>query len=266
MKDLIIIKQLPIIEERLKNLSAEIDEKIKKAKAMVCSEETVKTVKVIRAELRKDFTELEEQRKQVKEKVLAPYNQFEEVYKRYVSDKFTAADTELKNNISEVEKALKEQKEAEVRAYFEEYLQSKNIDFVTYENASINVTLSASMKSLKEQSKAFIDRIASDLALIDTQNNKTEIMVEYKKHLNVSLAITTVTERYIAIEKEQEKAVESEQIKEVEEKVIEKVEAVAAPVLEQERKRMRFPNGISHTIEKLKELKSFLIEGGYEYE
>ena len=85
------------------------------------------------------------------------------------------------------------------------YLNSKNIDFVTFESANINVTLTASMKSLKEQAKNFIDKIVDDLNLIDTQEHKAEILVEYKQSLNVSQAITTVTNRFKAIEEENAK-------------------------------------------------------------
>lgn len=60
------------------------------------------------------------------------------------------------------------------------------IDFVTFEQANIGITLSASLKSLKEQAKNFADRISDDLMLIQTQENKAEILVEYKNTLNVS--------------------------------------------------------------------------------
>ena len=39
--------------------------------------------------------ELETQRKLVKEQILAPYMNFEEIYKQYVSDKYRNADMEL---------------------------------------------------------------------------------------------------------------------------------------------------------------------------
>ena len=45
MEELIVIKQLPIIEENLKELSGEIDKKIENANALVCNDETVKEVK-----------------------------------------------------------------------------------------------------------------------------------------------------------------------------------------------------------------------------
>ena len=78
---LIVVKQLPIIEEQLKTLSSEIDKKVANAKSLIVSDTTVKEVKKVRAELNNEFKELEAQRKTVKEKVLAPYQAFEEVYK-----------------------------------------------------------------------------------------------------------------------------------------------------------------------------------------
>ena len=122
----------------------------------------------------------------VKEQVLKPYNDFENVYKECISDKFRNADIILKGKIDNVENELKSKKEKEIKEYFEEYKTANNIGFITYGQARINVTLSASMKSLKEQAKQFIDKIVDDLKLIETQEHKTEILVEYKQTLNVS--------------------------------------------------------------------------------
>lgn len=202
---MIVVKQLPVIEEQLRQVSAEIDEKVKNAVALVCTEQNVKTIKEIRANLNKESKEFEDKRKQVKAEVLKPYEDFEKVYKECIIDKYKTADAELKNKIDAVENELKTNKKNEVINYFNEYLKLNNIDFVTFENANINVTLTASMKSLKEQAKSFIDKIADDLNLIDTQEHKAEILVEYKQTFNVSQAITTVTNRFKAIEEEKAK-------------------------------------------------------------
>lgn len=42
MNDLIVVRQLPIIEEQLRTLGAAIDSQVAEATAMVCTEETVK--------------------------------------------------------------------------------------------------------------------------------------------------------------------------------------------------------------------------------
>ena len=281
MKDLIIVKQLPQIEEHLKELSAEIDKKVEYAKSLVCTEESVKTIKQVRADLNKEFKELETQRKSVKEQILAPYMQFEEVYKMYISDKYKNADIDLKTKINNTENELKAQKEQEVRDYFEEYKTANDIDFVTYEQANINVTLTASKKSLKEQAKKFIDEIVDDLKLIETQDCKEEILVEYKQNLNVSRSIQDVANRHKLLEEEKRKQEElkNKQLEEAQRQAdiyIKEQEiatknalgnfAIEAPKVEEQEEILVLKFTVKGTKTKLKELKKFLDEGGYDYE
>lgn len=270
-QELIIVKQLPIIEERLKGLSIEIDEKVKYAKSLVVSDETVKDVKKVRAELSKEFKELENKRKMVKEKVLTPYQAFEEVYKTCVSDKYKQADADLKNKIDEVETEQKRLKEEEILSYFNEYALSNNVEWLKnyYQMANINITLSASIKSLKEQVKTFIDKVIDDLKLIDTQEHKAKILVEYKKTLNVSNAITTVTDRIKKEEEEIQKLEELAKRKEVEATVVEKVEEVAtieAPTEEKQEKIYNMTFKVYGTMEQLKEIKNYMEKVGLRYE
>ena len=276
MKDLIIVKQLPQIEEHLKELSTEIDKKVENAKSLVCTEESVKAIKQIRANLNKEFKDLETQRKNVKEQILAPYMQFEEVYKTYISEKYESADVDLKTKIDNTERELKAQKEQEIRDYFEEYKTANDIDFVNFEQANINVTLTASKKSLKEQAKKFIDEIVDDLKLVETQDCKEEILVEYKQTLNISRAIQDVANRHKLLEEEKRK--QEEKSKELEE--ISKFtnanipneipstaqEILAKPTVEEREEILTLKFTVRGTKEKLKELKNFLIQGGYDYE
>lgn len=277
MQDLIIIKQLPQIEEHLKELSIEVEKKVENAKSLVCTDENVKTVKQVRADLNKEFKEVEQQRKVVKDQILAPYMKFEEVYKQYVSNKYKNADIELKNKVDSVENELKAKKEQEIKDYFEEYKIANNIEFITYEQAKINVTLSASMKSLKEQAKQFIDKIVDDLKLIETQEHKAEILVEYKQTLNASKAIATVTNRFKAIEeekkKEEQKAVhiEMNENHEITQKSYEQLENIFNKPLEQPKEEkqeevLTLKFIVKGTRTKLRELKQFLENGGYDYE
>lgn len=273
IKDLIEVKQLPVIEEQLRSISTVIDERVKNATSLVCTEESVKTIKEIRAELNKDYKEFESKRKLVKEQVLKPYNDFENVYKECISDKFRNADIILKGKIDNVENELKSKKEKEIKEYFEEYKTANNIGFITYGQARINVTLSASMKSLKEQAKQFIDKIVDDLKLIETQEHKTEILVEYKQTLNVSQAITSVTNRFKAIEEEKKKI---EQEKELQKFVVdtakesdkynEQIILNSPSVEEKTEEILTLKFTVRGTKTKLKELKQFLESGGYDYE
>ncbi len=114
----------------------------------------------------KEFQELEAQRKQIKNAIMEKYNDFETLYKEKVSYLYNLADEKLKAKILSVEDELKKEKEEEIREFFEEHCKDKNVN-VQFERMGLNITLSASMKSLKEQTLAFIEKIASDLKLIE---------------------------------------------------------------------------------------------------
>lgn len=274
-ENIIVVKQLPQIEEHLQAIKSEVTAKVSDALSLVCTEETVKSVKAVRAELNKDLKEFEERRKAVKKAIMTPYEAFEAVYKDCISDTYKKADIELKKKIDSVENELKDQKTAEVKGYFDEYRNSRIADGITwivFENANINVTLSASMKSLKEQAKAFIDRICDDLNLIDTQEHKDEILYEYRQTLNVSGAVTTVVNRYKAIEeakaREEERKAKEQAIAEA----AAKVEAIAPPTVEpiappiEEEPILTLKFTVKGTRTQLRALKEFLNNGGYDYE
>lgn len=277
--EIIVVKQLPIIEQQLAQIKQQVAERVETVTSLVVTEDTVKAVKKARTELNAEFKAWEEKRKEVKQAVMTPYEKFEEVYNDCISNSYKAADKDLKQKIDEVEQELKSKKAAEVKSYFEEYLASKDIDFVTYEQAGINVTLSASLKSLKEQAKAFIDRIVSDLALIETFTDlKAEILVEYKKSLNVSDAITGVKARAKAVQEEQarqeaeakKRAAEAQRVEAIKAAIPEAPAAVEAPTEQaaapapEKKFCIRFT--VKGTKEQLIALKKFLNEGEYEYE
>jgi hypothetical protein len=283
--EIIVVKQLPVIEQQLAQIKQQVAERVETVTSLVVTEDTVKAVKKARAELGAEFKSWEEKRKEVKKAVITPYEKFEEVYNDCISNSYKAADKLLKQRIDEVENELKAKKAAEVQSYFEEYQASvchgKNVDisFISYEQAGINVTLSASLKSLKEQAKAYIDRIVSDLALIETFTDlKAEILVEYKKSLNVSEAITGVKARAKAVQEEQarqeaeaeKKAAEAQRVEAIKAAIPEAPAAVEAPTEQtaapapEQKFCIRFT--VKGTKEQLIALKKFLSEGEYEYE
>lgn len=274
--EIIKVTQLPIIVEQLHEVKAEVTAKVEQALNLVCTENTIKDVKKVRSELNKELKDYEDRRKAVKTAIMKPYNDFEEIYKDCISDTYKKADAELKNKIDSVENELKDKKRIEVLCYFAELCEANRLDFITFKNANINVTLSASMKSLKEQAKAFVDKIVGDLNLIDTQEHKDEIFYEYKASLNVSNAITTVANRYKAIEeakaREEERKAREQAEAEAAAKVESVVEAVAPPTVEpiappvEEEKTYTTKFIVRGTMLQLKALKEFLNNGGYDYE
>lgn len=280
-KEIIVVKQLPVIVEQLQTIKADVTERTSKAKSLVCTEDTVKEIKVIRAELNKEFKEWEERRKEVKRAIISPYEQFEMIYKECVTDIFKEADEQLKAKIDSVENELKEKKAADVKDYFEELCVAAGIDFLTFEMANINVTLSASLKSLKTQAAQFVGRVDDDLKLIAVQEHKDEVLFHYKKvdgfsFLNASKSITFVAEKYKAIELEKAKEEERKAKIEAEQKAAEKVdtvvetltpptaEPIAPPIEEEKILTLRF--SVKGTLTQLRTLKEYLIKNNYDFE
>ena len=211
--EIIVVKQLPIIEEQLRTVREEILSRVGAVLAMECTEETYKEVKKARADLNAQFRDLETRRKDVKSKIEAPYKAFEAVYKSCAGDIFAQADRELAAKIRAVEDGLREKKSAAVRDYFEEYRDSLNLpaDLADYRYAGINVTLSATEKSLKSQAKEFLDRLRDDLSLIAAQPDPDEVLTEYRECRNVARAVQIVRERHARIEAERRRREEEQE-------------------------------------------------------
>lgn len=273
--EIIVVKQLPVIQEQLQQIKAEVTAKVESAKSLVCTQETLAEVKRVRAELRKDFNDFEERRKEVKAAIMKPYNDFDTVYKECITDVFKNGDEDLKAKIDSVENTLKEERATDVKAYFDELCQAAQIDFVTFENANINITLSASMKGLKEQAAQFVGRICDDLNLIAVQEHKDEILFLYKKvdgfsFLNVSKSITFVAEKYKAIEAEKAKEAERQAKAAAVEKSVENVEKVVEtltpPTVEETEPILTLKFTVRAKRSKLRELKEYLERNGFDYE
>lgn len=208
MEELMIVKQIPVIEEHLRSLAVDVDKQVEAALSMVCTEDTYRDVKKIRADLNKQFSTLEEQRKAVRSAVMGPYDHFNKIYEDCVSAKFRTADSSLKSKIGDVEDGLKSKKEIGIREYYTEKAASLHVDpeQIPFERACIKITLSASEKSLREACDAFLGRIAADIAMIEQQEFRDEILVEFRQSLSGSQAVTAVLNHHRQIEEERERA------------------------------------------------------------
>lgn len=277
--ELIVVRQLPVIEEQLQQIKASIEARVSEALSLACTEDTYKAVKKARTELNKEYGELESRRKEVKATILAPYERFEALYKECAGDIYAQADAQLKARISEVEDGLRKQKQDEVAAYFDEYRKSLDLDeCFTLAQSGIKVTLSDSRKALKAKAKDFLDRVAGDLALIETQEYKEEILVEYKRTLNISQAVTAVSDRHQRMEAERQRREQTSAVRTARAEAKAKVEEivaedahiappVAAPADEPTEERVYSTAfRVTGTMDQLKALKTFLTEGGYSYE
>jgi hypothetical protein len=300
---LIVVTQLPVIQEQLAAVKESIIQRVNDAVALVCTEDNYRDVKKVRADLNKEYTELETRRKEIKAEIMAPYEEFEKVYKDCAGDLYKDADLKLKKKIAEVEDGLKKQKEEKLIAYFNEYQRSVDVPFelVAYEDARFKVGLSDSLTALKKNAKSFLDHIAEDMKAIESHEDRDEILTEYKNGYCLAAAMSTVAARHKAIEEAKRQREEAEARRRQQEEqqaalaaaiaaqaealnvaqaaqeaalaapqVVENVESVPAVepavVASVAEKMYSTTFKVYGTIDMLKALKNFLNEGGYRYE
>lgn len=197
------LQQLPIIVERLHSVKADIERRTAEATSLICTEETYKSVKDVRAQLNKEFKEYEAQRTAIKRKILEPYNAFEQIYRECVTEPFQQADAELKQKITDVTSGIVAQKTESLMDYYGELVEVADIDWLDDLTYRPKVNMSDSLTSLKKQAKAFVDGIVADVAAIEGMDNAAEIMVEYRSNLDLPTAIKTVADRHKALEEQQ---------------------------------------------------------------
>lgn len=286
MQEIILLKQEPIIEY---SLLAEVGEAIQarivdlNLDGQVVTDQTVKSVKDMRAELNKEFAEFEKRRKFIKEAVSKPYQEFEAKYKEFVAKHYNEADDTLKGKIFSFENKLRLEREKELQGYFAELCSAKNIDFVPFGLMHLNITLSASMKSLKTQILEFVSKVEQDIELAktvsDSQEFNDKVMYEYRRSLDINAAINTVKEREQALiaakeraeEEAKRKAEQEEQARLQAEKASTEQPTVAeplkAPMVEEQQpastttaEEFEMTFTVKGTFEQLKALKQFIVD------
>lgn len=281
--NLIKVVQLPIITEQLHTLKDKWEQYATDAKAMVCNEDTIQAVKKFRADINREFEQMEALRKSVKETVMRPYNDFEAVYKKCVTDPKKAAEASLKEKVSETEGTIKKQCEDGLREYFTELCVAHHLEWLKYEQAGIHIDMASAKsktpKKLREQLVQFVVRVAESVERINSLEYSNEIMVEFKKTLDASVAIFTIQERYRRIEEQrlEKKSVEADKsAQETAERKVEEsyqkylkppTEAIKPPYADDNEiiPRCTF-TAINATRSQLRKLKEFMNEEGIQYE
>lgn len=207
MENQIKLVQSPIITHKLQEAGKNVSKRIEELELdkQIATIETVKSLKDLRAELNKELSDFETQRKFIKESVNNPYNEFESIYKIEISEKYKSAIDLLKDKIAFVEDKVKLDKKESIEVYFNELCISEKIDFISFDKLGLEINLSTTEKKYKETVNDYISKIVDDLNLIKSTSYEVEILTEYKANLNVSNAITTVKNRKEAEEKEAER-------------------------------------------------------------
>lgn len=279
-----VIEQLPKITEKIKEVGAELDKRLNDLNlgALVCTEETRKSIKELRTKLGAELKDFESQRKSIKTKINEPYEIFNKTYEQEIKAKYQQADLTLKEKIDEVENGIKNKARNLAIDFFNEYKKSKSIiddNYLTFEEINLQIGLDtltekgSFVKKVKDFIIEKVDNIEQDISTIKTMENSGEILVEYLKDKNLPIAIKTVNDRYLALSQIRGIEESAKETVELEKQAIEKVEEVLqAPVEEKqvtiddfaEKKEVyEMTFTVKGTLSKLKELKTYLIKEGY---
>ena len=272
---MLVCTQQPVISENLVDLQERVASIADMVNQLPKVPDSVPQVKKARADLRKYFDSLEEQRKAVKAAVMAPYNEAEAKYKALVSGPIQSADRLCKDFVDGVELEMKQACENGLRDYFDELRAANHVEFLKFEQAGIVVDMASAKqktpKKLREQLVQFVARVASDVDRIAEMDDAEEIMVEYQKSLNVADAIGTVLDRHRRIQAQREADQARSIVKAAEAEAVHKVDAVAPPVEVQkepvpETNVFKCTFTVTATKPQLKRLKEFLNQEGIRYE
>lgn len=231
--------------------------------ALVATEDNLAFLKKLRVEKNKQFAELEDVRKQIKNLVNDPYTKFELDYKNKISTLFQSFDKIVQEKIKTVEDGIKEAKRIDLKEYFESLI-TPEIDFLTFEDVQVKIGLSDSRKSLRTQVETFITKSLDDYNLIMMQENSDRILVRYKQTKNASSAITSVMneikqEALFSMKMAEPKAVTVES-------PVEEPTHYGIDYGTKQEKLVTVSFKVTGTIEQLKALKQFIVESGLSYE
>lgn len=263
--DNIKISELSVTKQNLQRIADEIKVKLEIAEKMACTEETKQAVKKYRADLKKEFEELETERKEKTKEYEKPLEEFKAVYNELIAKPFKSADQALKIKIDEVETAQKNAKQEAVESYARELLQVYALDWLDTQRILPNITLSASEKSLKKAVKDIADKIKSEVDCINAMSDNSELMAEYMKCLNLAQAKMTVIERQHAIEAAEKATSVYTQQEQINQEVVERIEQLAPPVEVEEVKTYTMTFTVNGTIDQLKALKAFMLENNIKF-
>lgn len=267
------IKSLGEIESNIKDIKEKALQLKNYYSNITVTDDSIKVVKFLKSKARKAREQLSTYRKNTVAEFKKPIEQFETIAKeteKILDDMYTS----LNLPCSQYDDEQKKKIEKEVREFFDEYKATLNIN-VPYEKANITVNLNSSLKKLKEEAVAFLEKVNKDLELINLQQYKDEILVEYNTCYDAAKAITTVNNRMKAIEEQKnrnEELIHRTTViidKQPVETISEKEDILQAPQytrinnISSEKVTMTFT--VTGTIEEIKKLKAYLINSNIEF-
>ena len=274
IESIVSIKQMPQIFYALEEVGKELEIELKKIDGMPCNEDTKREVKKIRSNVNKTLENFESKRIQIKEKLLEPYNLFNEKYQEEIKDKLENASIQLTNKINDIEQEQIANKTLELIDFINEHIESRHLETILNSShvidlAPLKINLSNSLKSLKEKALDFIERVANEVALIKLEEKYSEeILHDYMQNdFDYASSKLFVLNRHKEIEQIKNNNQSVENVIERENKIVEVIDEVMTPIeVIEDDEILQCTFTIKTTKEKIVLLKKFMKENGIEVE
>lgn len=272
INEIVKIETLPKIFYELEKVGEYLDVELAEIKKLDISEESKQSIKKLRANINDTLKQFEDKRKEIKNKCLEAYTLFEEKYNNEVKIKLTNASEDLKIAIDKIEREQIKQKEDEVYDFITENIDANHLRSIltideVIEYGKLKINLSTSLKSLKEDAKAFIERVANEVKLIELEDTPSNLLYEYEKNgFDLTKAKLTLIERQREIEELAKKREQVEEVVVKEEEIAEYIEEITAPkeIIEEEQ-MLEVTFTVKGTKTQILQIKNLLIELGVEY-
>ena len=179
-----------LIEGNIDKIADEIKKELSEYEGYVVSEDTIKDGKNLLAQFRKERKELDDSRKDGKNRYMEKWNSFEDKYKRVIA-LYDEKISEIDEQVKEVIKTQKQAKIERVKAIYDEVIgdvkEYAPFDFI-YDTKWENV--STSEKSIREEMKQQIDGISMMISTIKMNEKYADKgLDEYKKTHNLQSAM-----------------------------------------------------------------------------
>ena len=271
LQPMLLCTQPPVISQNLLNMAGLIQQKRDYVLGLPRNEEGMKAVKAVRAQARKDFEVLENQRKEVKRAVLLPYEQAERLYKGFVTEPFKALDEACKDYVDAVESAIKKECEDNLRQFFADLCAMKGLTWLKWERLGIKVDMATARQEEPRKAmdaiRAFVDRVCADIEAISIMDESSQILAYYETTLDLAEAVRRNDSFHRAMEIANKNKAEREAS--VSQAAI-KINAIAAAepgiiVKDDGVKKLRCTFTVTASAPMLRALKGFLDNHNFEY-
>lgn len=239
--EIAVVEQLPKIIDKMEEIGTDLEKRLEELKLdeLVCTEETRKGITDLRTSLKKEQAEFENQRKNIKNEIMAPYEEFNKIYDANIKSKYTNAIAVLTEKIAVVENTIRENTRTKMIEFFEEKRNASNIkpEWLSFDELNTKIGINQLtpkgelVKKVKDEINDAVETIKTCIDTINSMQNKEEILVEYLKHKNLQMAIKEVNDRHEILNQVQRDYEAVEEIQVQEEQAVEKVnEVLETPV------------------------------------